>query len=61
MGKERVVVEDMASAGFDEVLLTVAKDGMVYWDSEVAADYGLGEEPGSEAAARPVSGTATWP
>ena len=30
VGKERVVVEDIASAGFDEVLLTVAKDGMVY-------------------------------
>lgn len=45
VGKERAVVEDIASAGFDEVLLTVAKDGMVYWDSEVAADYGLGKNP----------------
>lgn len=45
VGKERAVVDDIASAGFDEVLLTVAKDGMVYWDSEAAQSYGLGKNP----------------
>lgn len=45
VGKERAVCDDIAAAGFDEVLLTVAKDGVVYWDSDVAGDYGLAKVP----------------
>lgn len=41
LGKERAIVEDIAAAGFEEVYLTIAKDSVVYWDSDIANDYGL--------------------
>lgn len=45
VGKERAVADDIIAAGFDEVLLTVADNGMIYWDSDIASDYGLNTQP----------------
>lgn len=45
IGKERAVVDDIVSAGFDEVLLTVADNGFVYWDSDICENYGLKSQP----------------
>ena len=41
VGRERPTVDYISSIGVSEVYLTVAGGGVVYWDSEVAADYGL--------------------
>ena len=41
IGRERSTVDDIADAGVTEIYLTVAEGGTVYWDSEIAGDYGL--------------------
>lgn len=41
IGRERSVIDDVASSGVTEVYLTVAEDGVVFWDSQVAEKYEL--------------------
>lgn len=41
IGRERVVVDDIAGAGFDGVYIVAANYGEVMWDSDVAKAYGL--------------------
>lgn len=41
IGGERAVIDDIATVGVGEVYLTVARDGIVYWDSSVAGRCGL--------------------
>jgi hypothetical protein len=41
IGKEEPVAEKIASLGVDEVWLTVARMGDIFWDSAYASQYGL--------------------
>lgn len=41
VGKERSVVDDIVSSGVSEVMLVVADNGIVWWDSETARQAGL--------------------
>lgn len=41
IGRERSVVDHMVDMGISEVYLKVASSGVVYWDSDVAGEYGL--------------------
>lgn len=41
VGRERSTIDDIAEAGVNEVYLTVAGNGVVYWDSKVAEGFGL--------------------
>ena len=41
IGRERAVADDVMRSGVDEVLLVVADDGIVLWDSDSAEDFGL--------------------
>ena len=41
IGRERPVVDDIARSGVREVYLTVAEDGIVYWQSPSAESFGL--------------------
>lgn len=41
VGRERVVVDDIAGAGFDSAYIIVADYGEVMWDSDIASSVGL--------------------
>jgi len=41
VGRERTVVDDIVSSGVSEVMLVVADNGIVWWDSETAKQAGL--------------------
>lgn len=46
IGRERPVVDDIARSGVRELYITVAEDGVLYWDSPSAEQFGLSTYPG---------------
>lgn len=48
IGRERPVIDDIAKSGVTEIYLTVAEDGVVYWDSAIAGEFGLVSRSGSK-------------